>query len=311
MRDLQMRDSRWQAPDEAWRSTIMSGDIASRFIAVSTSVSPFSTLDAATATFERVGAQALLGDLERRARARARLEEQVDDRLAAQRRHFLDRPLADLPHRFGGVEHAVDLVAREVGDAEQILLHSWISTSSRPSISVSRTCTLCVARRRQVLADVVGLDRQLAVAAVDQHDQLNRLAAGRSRSARRAPRASSGRCRARRPPAGCACRRSRTESRSGGRPAAAPTGVAHQVVAVERDVEGAGRHLVAGDLAGSAARGAARAARRACGCRRAPARRRPRLRSRISWAMRVSVRPMRSASMTTGMLPLCGLSGPR
>ena len=29
-------------------------------------------------------------------------------------------------------------------------------------------------RRRQVLADVVGLDRQLAVAAVDEHDQLDR-----------------------------------------------------------------------------------------------------------------------------------------
>ena len=51
MRDRQMRDSRWQAPDEAWRSTIMSGAIASMFIAVSASVSPFSTLDAATAMF--------------------------------------------------------------------------------------------------------------------------------------------------------------------------------------------------------------------------------------------------------------------
>ena len=49
MRDLQMRDSRWQAPDEAWRSTIMSGAIASMFIAVSASVSPLSTLDVATA----------------------------------------------------------------------------------------------------------------------------------------------------------------------------------------------------------------------------------------------------------------------
>ena len=50
MRDLQMRDSRWHAPDEACRMTIMSGDIASMFMAVSTSVSPFSTLDAETAT---------------------------------------------------------------------------------------------------------------------------------------------------------------------------------------------------------------------------------------------------------------------
>ena len=92
------------APDEAWRITIMSGAIASRFSAVSTSVSPLTTLDVAIGDVERVGAQALLGDLERRARARARLEEQVDDRLAAQRRHLLDRARADLLHRLGGVE---------------------------------------------------------------------------------------------------------------------------------------------------------------------------------------------------------------
>ena len=49
--ERQIRASRWQAPDEAWRSTIMSGAIASMFIAVSASVSPLSTLDAATAMF--------------------------------------------------------------------------------------------------------------------------------------------------------------------------------------------------------------------------------------------------------------------
>ena len=52
--DARLADARQQvarAPDEAWRSTIMSGAIASMFIAVSTSVSPLSTLDAATAMF--------------------------------------------------------------------------------------------------------------------------------------------------------------------------------------------------------------------------------------------------------------------
>ena len=57
----------------------MSGAIASMFSAVSTSVSPFSTLEVATAMFKRVGAEALLGDLERGPGPRARLEEQVDD----------------------------------------------------------------------------------------------------------------------------------------------------------------------------------------------------------------------------------------
>ena len=50
MRDLQICASSWQAPDEGCRRTIMSGDIASMFLAVSASVSPFSTLEAATAT---------------------------------------------------------------------------------------------------------------------------------------------------------------------------------------------------------------------------------------------------------------------
>ena len=114
MRERQIRASRWQAPDEAWRRTIMSGAIASMFIAVSASVSPLSTLEVDDGDVQRVGAQPLLRDLERRARARARLVEQVDDRLAAQRRHLLDRPLADLAHRLGGVEDQVDLVAREI-----------------------------------------------------------------------------------------------------------------------------------------------------------------------------------------------------
>ena len=79
-----------------------------------------------------------------------------------------------------------------------------------------------------------------------------------------------------------------------------PTAVPHQVVAVERDVERAGRHLVAGDLAERSRRAAGRAARRACGCRRARARSTPRLRSTISCAMRVSVRLMRSLSIRMG-----------
>ena len=100
----------------------MSGAIASMFSAVSTSVSPLSDARRRDGDVQRVGAQPLLGDLERRARARARLEEQVDDRLAAQRRHLLDRPLADLAHRLGGVEdQRRSRRGVEVGDAEQIL----------------------------------------------------------------------------------------------------------------------------------------------------------------------------------------------
>jgi hypothetical protein len=99
---------------------------------------------------EGVGAQALLGELERHARARARLEEEVDDGPAAQRRDFLDRARTDFLHRQRGLEDQVDLVRLEVGDAEQMPAaeargdaHPSTSTSSRPSISARRTCTLC------------------------------------------------------------------------------------------------------------------------------------------------------------------------
>ena len=145
-------------PTQEWRMTSMSGAIASRFSAVSTSVSPLTTRGRARGDVERVRGQPLLGDLERRARARAGLEEEVDDRLAAQRRHLLDRPGADLLHRLGGVEDQHDLLGRQLGDAEQVLaaqpcrgrrrLHACcmpphasfsMTTSSRPSISTRRT----------------------------------------------------------------------------------------------------------------------------------------------------------------------------
>jgi len=47
--DLQIRESRWHAPELACRMTIMSGDIASRLSAVSTRVSPLTTLEVAIA----------------------------------------------------------------------------------------------------------------------------------------------------------------------------------------------------------------------------------------------------------------------
>ena len=47
--DRQVRASRCGAPDEPWRMTIMSGDIASRFWTVSRSDSPLVTLDVAVA----------------------------------------------------------------------------------------------------------------------------------------------------------------------------------------------------------------------------------------------------------------------
>ena len=112
-------------------------------------------------------------------------------------------------------------------------------TSSTPSTSASRTLHPLVARGRQVLADVVGADRQLAVAAVDQHGEPHgagpaevgeRVERGADRCGRRTAR----RRRGRRP-----CRRCR---RPGCRSCAMRAGrLPAQVVAVHRDVERADR----------------------------------------------------------------------
>src|SRR5690606_33487296 len=92
----------------------------------------------------------LLSELERDARARAGLEEQVHHCHAAQRRHLLDLPLGDLFERLGGVEDIADLVRREGGESEEILAErkrherepTWVTvTSSRPSSSVTATST--------------------------------------------------------------------------------------------------------------------------------------------------------------------------
>ena len=120
MRERQTRDSRWHAPDEAWRSTIMSGDIASRLSAVSTSVSPFTTLELATATFS-VSALSRFSATSNDVRVRV---------LGSKNRFTTVRPRSvgtfligrcrDLLHRLGGVEDEHDLLGREVRDAQQM-----------------------------------------------------------------------------------------------------------------------------------------------------------------------------------------------
>ena len=52
--------------------------------------------------------------------------------------------------------------------------HPSTSTSSRPSISGEPHLHALLPRRRDVAADVVGANRQLAMAAIDERDELNR-----------------------------------------------------------------------------------------------------------------------------------------
>src|SRR5204863_6842505 len=108
----------------------------------------FALLDARAARGEvhDVGGQPLGGELEGRARARARLVEEVEDRAPAPRGDLLDVAVGDLRERGGAVEQALDVVAREVGDGEE-MLHAAISvcseivTLSSPSSSATRTKT--------------------------------------------------------------------------------------------------------------------------------------------------------------------------
>ena len=120
-------------------------------------------------------------------------------------------------------------------------------TSSVPSVSVRRTVHAFLQRRRHVLADVVGLDRQLAMPAIDQHDQLDFLRPAEidQRIERRANR-----------PARVEhivdeqnllvvdgernLRAAHERLRADGMP--------HQVVAIQRDVERAGPHRLVRDL---------------------------------------------------------------
>jgi hypothetical protein len=75
-----------------------------------------------------VGAEAPGRRVEAGAGAGRVLEEQVDDRLAAQCRHLRHRTLVHLDHVVGEVEQVADRVGVEVADVEQVL-----HTSSTPS----------------------------------------------------------------------------------------------------------------------------------------------------------------------------------
>ena len=69
---------------------------------------------------DHVGGQPLGGDLERRARARRVLEEQVEHRPAAQQRHLLDVALGDRRERHRGVEDADDDLGRQPLERQQV-----------------------------------------------------------------------------------------------------------------------------------------------------------------------------------------------
>ncbi len=104
--------------------------------------------------------------------------------LPAQRRHLLDRALVDLEEPLAEVEDRLDLGRRQRLDAEQVTVserahagrsRSTTRSGSPRSDSMTRTDSRAVVCSGQ--ADDVGLDRQLAQAAIDQRRQLHRARA--------------------------------------------------------------------------------------------------------------------------------------
>ena len=165
-------------PLERWR--IDEGVDAHRRHGLDRVAEALALVDAGRADAERhhVGRQALGRRLERQAGARRVLEEQVAHRLAAQRRHLRVRPLVDLDHRVGEVEQAQHAVDADLADRAQVLhdappRHEGCSGAPTISTPSGQTRTSSLRLVGQVLADEVGADRQLAVAAVDEHGELH------------------------------------------------------------------------------------------------------------------------------------------
>ena len=165
------------APDAPWRITTMSIRIASRLRAVSTRVSPLETDEPARGHVHRVGGEPLLGELERDPGPGRGLEEEVDDGLAAERRHLLDRPLAHFLERLRGVEDEPDLVGAQRLEPDQVLAEARRG-HLRPPHQLDRVAAVELGDEHihpvagagaHRGAHDVGLDRQLAAAAVDEH----------------------------------------------------------------------------------------------------------------------------------------------
>ena len=164
----------------------MSIRIASRLRAVSTSVSPLLTLEPDDATLT-VSADSRFSANSKEMRVRVDASKKrltiVCPRSAGT--FLIARSLISL-NGTGGVEHELDLVGRKRFEIEQVLAECarhvrsarTTTTASRPSSSSTSTSTRSPVLDRELLPDDVGVDRQLAPAAIDQH---------RERHARRAP----------------------------------------------------------------------------------------------------------------------------
>ncbi len=89
-----------------------------------------------------VSREPLLRELEGDAGASRRLEEEIDDRRPPEGRHLLDRPLADLLERLGGVENEPNLLRAERLEPQQVFAERTRHGVTRITASLpSRACT--------------------------------------------------------------------------------------------------------------------------------------------------------------------------
>ena len=115
---------------------------------------PFRQARRACRNVDHVGAQARSGEFERRARARARLDKKVDERLAAERWHFFNLPRANLLKRVGCLEDEIDFVGRQFAQPEQIFsvpasVHIWgAHVHSLNNQTASDSLSVCSSRTR-------------------------------------------------------------------------------------------------------------------------------------------------------------------
>ena len=121
-----------------------------------------------------VRGQLLRGELEARRGARRGLEEEVMTSLPRSVFSCSSTPSEGT----GGLQDPLDVVAGQVGDRDQVLhrASSGVPIEQDPVGAVDLLeldLDPLAAGGRQVLADVVGADRQLAMAAVDEDGELN------------------------------------------------------------------------------------------------------------------------------------------
>ncbi len=134
---------------------------------------------------QHVGGQALGGQFEGGAGAGAGLEEQIDDGLAAQQRHFLHGLLGDAAEGFGGVEDVGQQLPVQTFDGQEMAqvslgVHLKVVDAHALRVVVNASgfgageFDVLLRTQIHVPANHVGLDRQFTAAAFHQYRQHDR-----------------------------------------------------------------------------------------------------------------------------------------